>query len=48
MVRFMLYFGGLGFASSDPELGPIHRSSGHAEAVSHIAELEGPTTRIYN
>ena len=23
-------------------------SSGHAETVSHIAELEGPTTRIYN
>ena len=25
-----------------------HRSSSHAEAVSHIVKLEGPTTRIYN
>ena len=25
-----------------------HLSSGHAEAVSHIAEPEGSTTRIYN
>ena len=24
------------------------RSSGHAEAGSHIAEPEGPTTRMYN
>ena len=26
----------------------IARSSGHAEAASHIEEREGPTTRIYN
>ena len=25
-----------------------HRSSGHAGAVSHIAQPKGPTTRIYN
>ena len=25
-----------------------HCSSGHAEAASHIAQPEGPTTRIYN
>ena len=25
-----------------------HRPPGHAEVASHIAELEGPTTRIYN
>ena len=25
-----------------------HHSSGHAEAASHIAQPEGPTTRIYN
>ena len=25
-----------------------HHSSGHAEAVSHIAQPEGPTTRIYS
>ena len=31
----------------DPGHGPTHRSSGHAEAASHI-ELEGLTTRIDN
>ena len=25
-----------------------HRSSGHAEVASHIVQLEGPTTSIYN
>ena len=25
-----------------------HRSSGHAEVASHMPQLEGPTTRIYN
>ena len=25
-----------------------HHSSGHAEAATHTAELEGPTTRRYN
>ena len=25
-----------------------HRLSSHAEAASHIAEPEGPTTRMYN
>ena len=25
-----------------------HHSSGHAEAASHMEELEGPTARIYN
>ena len=25
-----------------------HRSSGHAEVASHIAQPEGPTARIYN
>ena len=34
-----------GFAGSDPGCGP---SSAHAEVVSHIAQLEGPMTRIYN
>ena len=24
-----------------------HHSSGHAEAVSHMPQLEGPTTKIY-
>ena len=32
-----------GFTSSDPGHG-----HGHAEAASHIAQPEGPTTRIYN
>ena len=25
-----------------------HRSSGHTQVVSHVAELEGPTTRRYS
>ena len=25
-----------------------HRSSGHAQAASHMPQLEGPTARIYN
>ena len=25
-----------------------HRSSGHAEVASHMPQLEGPGTRIYN
>ena len=29
-------------------LGAEYHSSSHAEAVSHIAQLEGPTTGIYN
>ena len=33
---------------SDPECGLGNRSSSHAEAASHIAELEGLTTRTYN
>ena len=37
-----------GFASLDPGCGPTHRSSGHAEAASHIAQPEALTTRIYN
>ena len=35
-----------GFAGSD--LGHGHGTSGHAEAASHMPQLEGPTTRIYN
>ena len=37
-----------GFAGSDPGRGTWHRSSGHAEAASHMSQLEGPTTKIYN
>ena len=25
-----------------------HRSSGHAGVASHVPQLEGPTTKIYN
>ena len=25
-----------------------HHSSGHIEAASHVPQLEGPTTKIYN
>ena len=32
----------------DPGYGPMHRLSSHAEAVSYMEELEGPTTRRYN
>ena len=39
-----LHFGAQGFAGLDP----WHRSSGHAEAASHMPQLEGPTTKICN
>ena len=37
-----------GFAGSDPRAQTWRHSSGHAEAVSHMTQPEGPTTRIYN
>ena len=33
---------------SDPGHGLTHLSSGHAGAASHIKELKGYTTKIYN
>ena len=42
----MLTSAAQGFAGSDPGHG--HGSSGHAEVVSHIAQPEAMTTRIYN
>ena len=33
-----------GFTGSDP----WHRLSGHVEAVSHVPQLEGLATKIYN
>ena len=39
---------GLGFVGSDPRHGVTLHSSSHAVAASHIEELEGLTTRIYN
>ena len=44
----MLCFGGPGFAGLHPGHGPVHCSLSHAVAVSHIEELEGLTTRVYN
>ena len=32
----------------DPSRAPTHRFSGHAEAVSHIQQLEGRATMTYN
>ena len=37
-----------GFTSLDPGRRPSTLLSGHAEAVSHIAEPGGPTARIHN
>ena len=37
--------GGLG---SDPGRAPTHRFSGHAEAASHIQQLEGCAAMTYN
>ena len=39
---------GPGFAGLDPGHGPTHCSSGHVVAASHIEEVQGVTTRIYN
>ena len=36
------------FAGSDPGARTWHPSSGHTEAVSHMPQLEGPATKIYN
>ena len=33
---------------SDPGPQTWHHSSGHVEAASHIPQLEGPATKIYN
>ena len=33
---------------SDPGRAPTHRFSGHAEAMSHIRQLEGCATMTYN
>ena len=37
-----------GFAGSDPGRGHDSGRQGHVEAVSHMLQLEGPTTKIYN
>ena len=43
-----LQFGGPGFHRFGSWVQTEHRSSGHAEAASHVAQPEGPVTRIYN
>ena len=49
MVKvFVLHFGGLGFHWFRSQALTRHCSSGHAEVVSHIAQPEALTTRIYN
>ena len=44
----MLCFSDPGFAGLDPGHRPTRHSSSHAEVASHIEELEGSTTWIYN
>ena len=44
----MFRFGGPGFHLFGSWMQTWHRSWSHAEVASHIAELEGSTTRIYN
>ena len=44
----MLYFGGPGFRQFGSWMRTWHHSSSHAEVASHIAQPEGPATRIYN
>ena len=43
-----LCFSGPGLCRFGSWVRTQHHSSSHAEVASHIAELEGPTTRIYN
>ena len=47
VVKFKHCFSRLGFLWFRSWVPTWYRSSSHAEAVSHIAEVEGPTTRIY-
>ena len=49
MVRFALSpLAAQGFTSSDPGRGHGTAHQAHAEAASHMAQPEEPTTRIYN
>ena len=40
--------GGPGFCRVGSWAQTWHHSSGHVEAASHVPQLEGPTTKIYN
>ena len=44
----MLHFGGPGFHWFRSWARTWHHLPNHAEVASHIAQPEGPTTRIYN
>ena len=44
VVKFELRFGGPGFRQFRSWAWTWHRSSSHAEAASHMPQLEGPTT----
>ena len=44
----MLCFGGPRFHWFGSWVWTQHRSSGHAKVASHVAEPEGPTTRLQN
>ena len=44
----MLLFSSPGFAGSNPGHRPTHHASSYAGAASHMAELEGPTPRMYS
>ena len=49
VVKFMRStFGAQGFAASDPGCRHGAARLGHAGAASHMPQLEGPTTKIYN
>ena len=41
-------FSGPGFRWFESWAWTWHCSSGHAEAASHMPQLEGPTTKMYN
>ena len=44
----MLHFSSTGLHWFGYQARTRHHSSGHVEAVSHMTQLEGPTTKIYN
>ena len=44
--RALVKFSGPGFHGFGSWVWTWHRSSGHAEAASHMPQLEGPTTEI--
>ena len=43
-----MFFSGLGYGRFGSWAQTWYLSSSHAEAASHILQLEGPTTKIYN